>query len=97
MYDHQMDSEARTEAELMVSYIGDAFGWANVELSSRRKTLPLYCPPSKVAITGPQLIDILRRAIAEEPPLPNPLSNQAFGFALLVSLERVFPCVPGSK
>jgi hypothetical protein len=96
MYDQQLGPEARKEAEIIISYIEDGFGWANAELTSR-KTPPLYCLPPKLALTGPQLIDILRRAIAEQAPLPNPLSDQLLGLALLVSLERVFPCPPGSN
>ena len=97
MYDHQLDPEARKWAELTISDIEDGFGWANAELRSRRNTPPLYCSPPKLALTGPQLIDILRRAIADESPLPNRLSNQLLGFALLISLQRVFPCPPGSN
>ena len=93
MYDHELDKGAQEEFELIISYIAEGFGWANAELR-RRKTPPLYCPPPKLAITAPQLIDILRRAIVEDQPLSNPLSNQALGFALLVSLERAFPCPP---
>lgn len=84
-----MDEGARKEFELTVSHMEDAFGWANAALGFR-KTPPLFCQPPKLAITGSQLINILRRAIVEEQPLSNPLSNQP----LLVSLQRVFPCLP---
>jgi hypothetical protein len=57
MYDHELDEGAQKEFELIISYIADGFGWANAELR-RRKTPPLYCPPPKMAITAPQLIDI---------------------------------------
>jgi hypothetical protein len=93
MYDHEMDEEARQLFEFTVSHIQDAFGWANAELRGR-KTRPLYCAPPKLALTAPQLINILRKGIIEEPPLANPLSNQPLGFALLVSLQRAFPCPP---
>ena len=53
----------------------------------------------KLVLTAPQLINILRRTIVEDQRLSisNPLSYFPLGFALLVSLERVFSCLPQSN
>jgi hypothetical protein len=98
-YDHDgMEEGARQLFELSVFEIADAFGWANAELKGR-KTSPLYCEPPTQALTAPQLIDLLRKGITNEPPLPHPLSDMPLAFALLVSLQRAYPCsqtIPGA-
>ena len=48
----------------------------------------LYCPPDRSAMTGSQVIDILRRALKEEPRL----GDRPIGFAVLAALQRAFPC-----
>jgi hypothetical protein len=80
------DQEARQEAEFGISMIETGLEWANVE--ARHRTQPLFCLPQKLVMTGSQLINVVRRGIEED----RRLANLPLGFALLVSLERVFPC-----
>jgi hypothetical protein len=68
-------------------------GWLNSYIVTVRKEKPAYCPPEKLAFTGTQLIDILRRASDEE----HLLWDQPWGLALLTALQRTFPCPPQSN
>lgn len=84
----QGDQSTRQIIEYQMSSFDDAYGWANAELKSRRKQEPLYCPPDKMALTGNQLLDVLRREVKDRP------KNGEFPVAmtLLVALQHVFPC-----
>ncbi|MBB4375625.1 hypothetical protein [Bradyrhizobium sp. SBR1B] len=48
----------------------------------------LYCPPEKLALTGGQIIDILRREVGEAPSI----GGSPYGLAILLALKRTFPC-----
>jgi hypothetical protein len=61
-------AEERKTIELRLTTIEDGLGWANAELR-HRNTSPLFCPPDRLALTGTQLIDILRRAIKDDPQI----------------------------
>jgi hypothetical protein len=88
VYD-MLSAEDRTKIiEYELVKIESGLGWANSELSQKRKTSPLYCPPGNLALTGAQLVDILRRARDDDPSA----GKQYAGLALLRALERVFPC-----
>ena len=63
-------------------------GWLNAYLVTVRKEKPAYCLPAKLALTGTQLIDILRRTSDEE----QVLRDQPWGLALLAALQKTFPC-----
>jgi hypothetical protein len=58
-----------------------------MQLQSEGKT-PLFCQPSKVALTTEQILDMLRREVKETPPL----ADMPYGLAMLKTLEKVFPC-----
>jgi hypothetical protein len=86
MYDRG-DQAARETFELGILMIETGFEWANADLQFR-KTQQLFCLPGKLAFTSFQLIKILRRGIQED----QRLAKHPLGFALLVSMKRVFPC-----
>jgi hypothetical protein len=48
----------------------------------------LYCLPDDLTIEPQELMDMLRDAAWDEPRL----SDTPIGFALLVTLQRAFPC-----
>lgn len=66
-----------------------AFGWANTALRAQKKrTTALYCLPDKLTLEPRELIDMLRDAVWDEPRL----GDRPIEFALLVTLQRAFPC-----
>jgi hypothetical protein len=66
-----------------------AFGWANTALRAQRmRRRALYCVPDNLTIEPHELIDMLRDALWDEPRL----GDTPIGFALLVTLQRGFPC-----
>lgn len=87
MYDAGNSSE-RGLIEANLGGLENGFGWANTYLQSQRKQTPLYCLPDKLALKSEQIIDILRRGVREDAKL----GNAPFGLAMLIVLQRVFPC-----
>jgi hypothetical protein len=73
--------------------IEDGLAWANMALAQYRKEQPLYCVPTNLALTGGQLIDIVRRDVAETPSD----GEYPVGLVLLEALKKVFPCQPASR
>ena len=66
-----------------------ALGWANSALRAQRmQRRALYCVPDNLMIEPKELIDLLRDALWDEPRL----GDRPIGFALLVTLQRSFPC-----
>ncbi|HVU20786.1 MAG TPA: hypothetical protein VHE09_08650 [Rhizomicrobium sp.] len=51
-------------------------------------TAKLYCQPPTLVLTGPQIADMLRRAVAAN----DKLEDQAVSAVLLGVLETTFPC-----
>jgi hypothetical protein len=68
--------------------IEKAFGWANTALRAEKMQRGLYCLPDKLTIEPQELIDMLRDAVWDE----TRLGDTPIGFALLVTLQRGFPC-----
>ena len=88
-YDNAKASDAqRAMISSNLASIEVGLGWANTALRAQRMQAGLYCPPDKLAMTPSQVIDILRRALKEEPRL----GDRPIGFALLTALQRSFPC-----
>jgi hypothetical protein len=67
----------------------NGLGWANSFLITNRKETHFYCVPSKLALTGVQLLDILHRESVDEPHL---VAEQPLGLGMLYALQKVFPC-----
>jgi hypothetical protein len=65
----------------------NGFAWANADLKYRQRE-PLYCPPGKLALTGEQLIDTLRRKLRNDPAF----GAEVLGLGLLMALQDTFPC-----
>lgn len=69
--------------------IQQAFGWANTALRAQRmRRRALYCLPDDLTIEPQELLDMLRDAAWDEPRL----GERPIGFAVLVTLQRAFPC-----
>jgi len=91
------DNPKAGEAQRMVissnlTGIEVGLGWANTAIRAQRMQAPLYCPP-KGEMAASQLVDILRRALKDEPRL----GERPVGFAMLAALQRSFPCQGGGQ
>ena len=62
---------------------------ASIDLSLDGK-LPLFCPPEKMTVTTPQIVDIVDRNIARNRGRLH--SDWPMGTILLGALKEVFPC-----
>jgi hypothetical protein len=71
----------------------DGMGWANTALIEQRHELALYCVPQQVALSGDQLIDMLRRYVDQH----QSFSKFPFGMVMYYALRDGFPCPPQSK
>jgi hypothetical protein len=80
--------ELRQLLEMKVADIQNGISWTNIYLNTVRNEAEIYCPPAKVALTGGQIMDMLRRAIEEHPEI----GSQPFGLAILIALKTTFPC-----
>jgi hypothetical protein len=60
---------------------------ANSSLMTKQR-LPLFCPPQTLALTGPQILDMLRSGVKED----RLFGKLPVGLAIMVVLEKKFPC-----
>jgi hypothetical protein len=65
----------------------NGLGWANADLGNAGRPR-LYCEPEKLGITADQSVRILRDRVEEDPKL----GTLPAGFAMLLALQRTFPC-----
>jgi hypothetical protein len=66
-----------------------SLGWANTALRAQRmQRRALYCLPDNLTIEPKELIDMLRDALWDQPKL----GDTPIGFAVLMTLQRAFPC-----
>jgi hypothetical protein len=84
--------------EQLASAMETGISWADVEIARDNATATLYCPPHQLALTGSQVVDMVRRQRAKTPKLGTvEFAQMPFGLAILVSLQHVFPCRENSK
>ena len=89
---HTYDTSAQAGRRLLENTLAwdeNGMSWANADLAQRHLP-PLYCLPGRLVLTGDQLVDILRRQMAEKPET----ANLPFGLGLLTALKNLFPCPP---
>jgi hypothetical protein len=82
------DAETKRSAAYGVSMVETGTSWANTAIANERKEQPIYCPPAKLALTGDQLIDIIRREVSDHPSV----GTAPFGLVMIKALEKLFPC-----
>lgn len=81
-----VDSEdGRALGETKLVALEEGIRATNAALATGTK---LYCQPATLVLTGPQIADMLRRAVAAN----NKLEDQAVSAVLLNVLETTFPC-----
>ena len=81
------DSTNRKTWELIFGNTANGINWANTVLFFRKQE-PLYCPPDDFALTGPQVIEMLRELATSKPIL----ATVPYGFAILLALQGKYPC-----
>ncbi len=81
--------KGRDALEEQVANIFDGMDWVNHRLRQEKQ----YCQPNRLALTGPQILDMVRREVAEDPKL----GDEPIGLAILVSVTRIFPCPKNSN
>jgi hypothetical protein len=87
------DPLTRKSIEDVLKAEEDGLSWANAWWANRHHDSVLYCPPKNLALTGPQVLDILRRGVTDDPKL----RKSAYGLAVLIALRRTFPCSKSSN
>jgi len=87
VYDHYLVPEDRHHIENFIGGMQIGLLWANVMLHSRGQPL-LYCQPDHLTITDSQMLDMMRRAMKENPKW----GDFPVGMMVLVTLQRTFPC-----
>jgi hypothetical protein len=87
VYDKFLVPEDRKGIESFIGGMQIGLLWANVVLKERGQPL-LYCQPDKLVITDSQMIDMMRRAMNDNPKW----GDFPLGMMVLVTLQRTFPC-----
>ena len=95
---HEYDEGTHDEQQLLefsLQETENGLSWVNTYLVVVRKEQPLYCPPGKMAFTGSQILDILRRAKDDQlHPGRTTVGKTPFGLAMIFALQSTFPCPP---
>lgn len=83
----QLDAsdDGQALAETKIAAQEEGIRVVNAGLPSGSK---LYCQPATLVLTGPQLADMVRRAVAAD----DKLEDQMVSSVLLGVLEKTFPC-----
>jgi hypothetical protein len=85
-YDSANPNDRKTW-ELIFGNTQNGINWANSVLFYRKQQ-PLYCPPDNFALTGSQVIEMLRELATSKPRL----ATVPYGFAILLALQSRYPC-----
>ena len=81
------DLDNRKVWELIFGNTYNGMRWANAALVNRKQQ-QLFCEPNNVALTGPQVTEMLRRQLNADPKF----GDIPFGFGILIVLQIKFPC-----
>jgi hypothetical protein len=85
-YDKHLVAKDRREMAEWINAMQIGMMWANVMLKDRGQPM-LYCQP-EIAITNDQMLDMLRRAVKDNPKW----GDFPVALAVLVTLQWAFPC-----
>lgn len=73
--------------EAILGNTQNGINWANSVLFYRKQE-PLYCPPDNFALTGSQVIEMLRELTTSK----QKIATVPYGFAVLLALQSRYPC-----
>jgi hypothetical protein len=86
-YDKAIVSKDRQQIGNLIDGITIGFRWANAMLNTRNQP-PLYCQPEKLPLDYTKVIEMMRRAMKDNPKW----GDFDLGMMVLVTLQRSFPC-----
>ena len=86
VYDKYLVPEDRKDVEHWIGGMQLGLVWGNAMLKNRGQPL-LYCQPDHLTITDSQMLDMMRRAMKDNPKW----GDFPVGM-VLVTLQRTFPC-----
>jgi hypothetical protein len=78
---------ARDDAEILIFGEQDGLTWSNAFLMSN-KLSPFFCQPGHLSLTAPQLVDMIKRGVQDNPGF----GKLPVGFTLLAVMRKAFPC-----
>ena len=81
------DPLAKSYLVSLAENIGRGISVANSELVATKQR-PLYCKPANLVLKGDQILDMLTREVEKNPALGTVFPE----VAILIMLERTFPC-----
>jgi hypothetical protein len=79
------DSDNRKVWELIFGNTYNGMRWAALV---SRKQQQLFCEPSNIVLTGPQVTEMLRVQLNADPKF----GDLPYGFGILIVLQIKFPC-----
>ena len=86
-YDAATAAEKRLMSEGL-SRVELGMSWVNVFLTENRNERSVYCPPNTLALSGDQLVDVLRKEVKGTPEE----ASRPYGLVLLLALQKAYPC-----
>jgi hypothetical protein len=83
----KMLPEHRKHVEDMLSWMQLGLLWANTLLKDRGQPL-IYCQPDRLTVTGPMILDMMRKGVRDNPKW----SEVPAELVIVTALQRTFPC-----
>lgn len=80
--------DGQSLAEVKITSLEEGIRAANAHVVGTAGGKPLYCQPASLVLTGSQLADMVRRAVAEN----DKLEDVPVPTVLLGVLQKTFPC-----
>jgi hypothetical protein len=93
LHDADVAGVGRDETEIEILGMVSGLLEANAYLVAIRKEAPIYCQPPNLSLTSPQLVDMLRRGIAQD----QRLGKLDIGFSMVAIMRKTFPCPNNSN
>jgi hypothetical protein len=86
----QLDAsdDGQSLAEVKITSLEQGIRVTNAHIAGTAGGKPLYCQPASLVLTGSQLADMVRRAVAEN----DKLEDVPVPTVLLGVLQKTFPC-----
>jgi hypothetical protein len=81
------DSDSKALVKRIIESNENGMSWMNSFLTFNGEQA-VYCPPSNVAFSGEQVMDIVKREIKTTADL----GNQPYGLAILLAMRKSYPC-----
>ena len=86
-YDTATPTDRKT-AEIVFANTQNGIWWANAVLIYKKQP-PLFCPPDNwAALPGPQVIEMVRRIVNENPEL----GKLPYGLVIMRTIALTYPC-----